>query len=54
VLVEVELDDGALGHGVDLDGFRVFSCVLVLLLEDYRFWGSGRRRGEEGARAAKG
>ena len=49
MLVEVELDDRALGHRVDLDGFRVFSSVLVLLLEDYRFCGSGRQRGEEGA-----
>ena len=54
VLVEVELDDRALGHGVDLDGFRVFGSVLVLLLEDDRFCGSGRRRGEEGAGAAEG
>ena len=54
VLVEVELDDGALGHRVDLDGFRVFSSVLVLLLEDDRLRRGGRGRGQEGARAAKG
>ena len=54
VLVEVELDDGALGHGVNLHRFRVVSSVLVLLLEHDGFRGGRRRRGEEGAGAAEG
>ena len=45
VLVEVELDDRALGHGVDLDGFRVFGGFFVLLLEH-----DGSRRGGRGGR----
>jgi len=54
VLVEVELDDRALGHRVDLDGFRVFSGVLVLLLKCDSFRDGRRRRGEERAGAAEG
>ena len=45
VLVEVELDDGALGHGVDLDGFRVVGGFFVFFFEHY-----GSRRGGRGGR----
>ena len=55
VLVEVELDDRALGHGINLDGFRVgVARVLVLLLEDYCFCDGRRQRGQEGAGAVDG
>ena len=44
------LDDGALAHGINLDGFRVgVARVLVLLLEHHGFRDGRRQRGQERA-----
>ena len=49
------LDDGALAHGINLDGFRVgVTRVLVLLLEHDGFRDGRRQRGQKGAGGVEG